>query len=223
VSGLTRSDLAPNLLLGSGVAVADGVEIGANVIVHDDVTVEAGARLDHGAVVGKPSLLSRRSRTPAPRGGPTLIGAGATVCAYALVVAGARMEPHSFLGDHAHLREGVVLEVDAAVGSLCGIGRQVRIGVGTRMQNGCVVGPGSIVEAGCFLGPGVQVLTGRTMGSANSNGPPVLRRGCQLGAGAKVLPGIEVGEGAVVGAGAVVVADVPPGTVVRGIPARAGE
>ncbi|HEY7456470.1 MAG TPA: N-acetyltransferase [Solirubrobacterales bacterium] len=219
---LSASDLAPNLLVGAGVTIADEVEIGANVVVHDDVTIEPGARLDHGAVVGKPPLLSRGSRTPAPQGGPTLIGEDATVCAYALVVAGARMEPHSFLGDHAHLREGAVLEVDAAVGSGSGIGREVRIGAGTRMQNHCVVGPGSIVEADCFLGPGVQVLTGRTMGSAR-RGPPVLRRGCQLGAGAKVLPGVEVGTGAIVGAGAVVVADVPPGAVVRGIPARASE
>jgi acetyltransferase-like isoleucine patch superfamily enzyme len=50
--------------------------------------------------------------------------------------------------------------------------------------------------------------------------PPVLRRGCHIGAGAKVLPGVEVGEGAVVGAGAVVVEDVGPSARVKGVPAR---
>ncbi len=50
--------------------------------------------------------------------------------------------------------------------------------------------------------------------------PVILRRGCYLGAGALVLPGVTVGERAVVAAGAVVTRDVPPRTVVGGVPAR---
>ena len=52
--------------------------------------------------------------------------------------------------------------------------------------------------------------------------PPVLRRGCQVGVGVTILPGVEIGEEAIVGAGAVVVRDVPAGAVVKGVPARAG-
>lgn len=50
--------------------------------------------------------------------------------------------------------------------------------------------------------------------------PVTLRRGCYLGAGCLILPGVTVGERAVVGAGAVVTRDVPPGQVVVGVPAR---
>jgi acetyltransferase-like isoleucine patch superfamily enzyme len=42
-----------------------------------------------------------------------------------------------------------------------------------------------------------------------------------LGAKASVLPGVRIGRGAVVGTGAVVTRDVPPLTVVTGVPARA--
>ena len=50
--------------------------------------------------------------------------------------------------------------------------------------------------------------------------PVRLRRGCYLGAGCMILPGVTVGERAVVGAGAVVTRDVPPGKIVLGVPAR---
>jgi acetyltransferase-like isoleucine patch superfamily enzyme len=49
---------------------------------------------------------------------------------------------------------------------------------------------------------------------------PTIRRGARVGGGAVLCPGIEVGEEAFVGAGAVVVADVPARAVVVGNPAR---
>jgi len=48
----------------------------------------------------------------------------------------------------------------------------------------------------------------------------VVRRLARIGANATILPGIEIGEGALVGAGSVVTRDVPPGAVVAGNPAR---
>jgi acetyltransferase-like isoleucine patch superfamily enzyme len=50
--------------------------------------------------------------------------------------------------------------------------------------------------------------------------PVLLCRGCYLGAGSLILPGVTVGEKAVVAAGAVVTRDVPPRTLVAGVPAR---
>jgi len=49
---------------------------------------------------------------------------------------------------------------------------------------------------------------------------PILRRGCSIGANSTILPGIEVSEGAVVGAGAVVTKNVPKNKMVIGNPAR---
>jgi acetyltransferase-like isoleucine patch superfamily enzyme len=48
----------------------------------------------------------------------------------------------------------------------------------------------------------------------------ILGRGCWLGANAIILGGVQIGENAVVAAGAVVTRDVPPRTVVAGVPAR---
>jgi acetyltransferase-like isoleucine patch superfamily enzyme len=50
--------------------------------------------------------------------------------------------------------------------------------------------------------------------------PVVVEAGCFVGAGAILLPGIRVGRGSFVAAGSVVTQDVPPGTLVAGVPAR---
>ncbi len=82
---------------------------------------------------------------------------------------------------------------------------------------GVVVGETAIVEDSVCLWHGV------TLGSTlmrDGDRHPKIRRGAVLGAGATVLGPIEVGEGAVVASGSVVLADVPPHTTVAGNPAR---
>jgi acetyltransferase-like isoleucine patch superfamily enzyme len=49
---------------------------------------------------------------------------------------------------------------------------------------------------------------------------PTIRRGARVGGGSVLLPGIEIGEEAFIGAGAVVLRDVPPRAVMVGSPAR---
>jgi acetyltransferase-like isoleucine patch superfamily enzyme len=49
---------------------------------------------------------------------------------------------------------------------------------------------------------------------------PVIKRGAKVGANSTLLPGVVIGENALVGAGSVVVDDVPAGAVVVGNPAR---
>ena len=64
-------------------------------------------------------------------------------------------------------------------------------------------------------------MNGVIPGAGDGTVAPVrLRRGCYLGAGCLILPGVTVGERAVVGAGAVVTRDVPPGKLALGVPAR---
>ena len=64
-------------------------------------------------------------------------------------------------------------------------------------------------------------MEGVIPGAGDGTVAPVrLKRGCYLGAGCLILPGVTVGERAVVGAGAVVTRDVPPGSEALGVPAR---
>jgi len=58
------------------------------------------------------------------------------------------------------------------------------------------------------------------LGDARQRGGTVIKRGAYLGLRTVVLPGVTVGEYAIVGAGSLVTKDVPPYTMVVGVPAR---
>ena len=94
-----------------------------------------------------------------------------------------------------------------------------RIGSGVLIDHGTsvVIGETAVVEDNVSLLH--EVTLGGTGKEAGDRHPKV-RSGALIGAGAKLLGNIEIGRGAKVGAGSVVLRDVPPNTTVAGIPAR---
>jgi acetyltransferase-like isoleucine patch superfamily enzyme len=182
-----------------------------------------GARLQDGAIVGKPIALgprSRASREPPP---PAAIGELATICAGAVVVAGARIGARAVVGDQAHVRERASIGEGSVVGRGSAVDNDVVIGAGVKIQTGCYLTAHSTVEDEVFVAPGVTTTNDNTMTRHGDNHElrgVLLRRGCRIGGGVVVAPGVEVGEDAYVAAGAVVVGDVPPRAVMMGVPAR---
>ncbi|TEW55588.1 serine O-acetyltransferase [Psychromonas sp. RZ22] len=82
---------------------------------------------------------------------------------------------------------------------------------------GVVIGETAVIE------DNVSLLQGVTLGGTGKEGGdrhPKIRQGVMIGAGAKVLGNIEIGMGAKVGAGSVVLEAVPPHTTVAGVPAK---
>jgi len=94
-----------------------------------------------------------------------------------------------------------------------------RVGSGLMLDHatGIVVGETAVIE------DDVSILHSVTLGGTGKQGGdrhPKIRRGVLLAAGCKVIGNIEVGAGAKVGAGSVVLEDVPPGATVAGVPAK---
>ena len=84
---------------------------------------------------------------------------------------------------------------------------------------------GIIIEDNVLIGPEVKILSeGHPISPAERQslipGKVLIKQNAWIGAGATILPGVSIGENAVVAAGAVVTKDVPPNTVVGGIPAK---
>lgn len=94
-----------------------------------------------------------------------------------------------------------------------------RIGKGIMFDHatGIVIGETAVVE------DNVSIMQSVTLGGTGKEGGdrhPKVRKGVLISAGAKILGNIEIGECAKVGAGSVVLKDVPPRTTVAGVPAR---
>jgi acetyltransferase-like isoleucine patch superfamily enzyme len=127
------------------------------------------------------------------------------------------------IGDHAQIRDGAKIGPGATVGSLSSVDPGVKVGARASVQARCYLSAGTIVEDDVFIGPGVTLANDNTMDRHSPEMElegPLLRRACRVGAGVIVCPAIEIGEEAFVAAGAVVVTDVAPRSVVMGVPGR---
>jgi acetyltransferase-like isoleucine patch superfamily enzyme len=220
---LRPSERAPGLLLGEGVRLPDGVLLGGNVMIHAGTVIGDRARIQDGAVLGKPPALGRHSTASRGATGPLEIGEGVTVGAGAVIAAGTRVGPGAFVGDHAFVRERTVIGEASAIGAATNVDNDVTIGARVKIQTGCYITAFTTIEDDVFVAPCVTTTNDNTMGR---HGPDfelrgaLLRRACRVGAGSILLPGIEVGEEAFVAAGALVTRDVPPRTLVMGVPAK---
>ena len=123
----------------------------------------------------------------------------------------ARIEPGAIIRDKVEIGDNAVI----MMGAVINIGAV--IGEGTMIDMGAVLGGRATVGKNCHIGAGT-VLAGVI--EPPSAQPVIIEDNVVIGANAVVLEGCRVGEGAVVAAGAVVVNDVPAGTVVAGMPAK---
>lgn len=115
----------------------------------------------------------------------------------------------------------VLPDVVAAVGTRmhhCHVDLEARLHSSVELGYGgmgVVVAPGVEIGEKSFLSQNVTVEP-----KPGVSGAPRIGRNVYVGVGAKILGPVTVGDGAVIGANAVVTADVAPGAVVAGIPGR---
>ncbi len=117
------------------------------------------------------------------------------------------------------------------IGTFVEIQRNVSIGRNCKISSHSFVCEGVTIEDEVFIGHGVMFTNDRVPRATNGSGhlqtgsdwtliPTLVRRSASIGSNATILPGVRIGEGAVVGAGAVVTRDVPDRAVVAGVPAK---
>jgi UDP-2-acetamido-3-amino-2,3-dideoxy-glucuronate N-acetyltransferase len=138
--------------------------------------------------------------------------------------------------------KGVIIGKDVHFGSgitiwnYIVIGDNVKIGDGTRIGSFCDIGSGVVIGKNCNIQAHVTISNGCEIGNnvfiaPNSTllndkfpfseclTPPVIEDDVVIGGCAVILPNLTIGEGSMVAAGSLVTKDVPPRTVVKGMPA----
>jgi UDP-2-acetamido-3-amino-2,3-dideoxy-glucuronate N-acetyltransferase len=133
------------------------------------------------------------------------VGEGTRVWAFAHVLPGA------VIGRDCNICDHVFVENDVVVGDRVTVKCGVQLWDGVTLEDDVFVGPNATFTNDPFP---------RSRVRPEQFARTVVRAGASIGANATLLPGIEIGRGAMVGAGAVVTRDVPPGVVVTGNPAR---
>jgi acetyltransferase-like isoleucine patch superfamily enzyme len=126
---------------------------------------------------------------------------------------------------------GCTIGAETSIGTFVEIQKGATIGKRCKIQSHTFICEGVTIEDEVFVGHGVNFIndlfpratteTGRRQTESDWHViPTFVKRGASIGTGAVLLGGITVGARAIVGAGAVVTRDVPPGAVVVGNPAR---
>lgn len=115
--------------------------------------------------------------------------------------------------------EDVKVDEGTCVGSFCDIGASVVVGRKCNLQSHVTISNGCKIGNNVFIGPNSSLLNDKYPVKKPLT-PVVIKDNAIVGGGATVLPGVVVGESSVVAAGSVVTKDVPPQTVVMGVPAE---
>lgn len=120
-----------------------------------------------------------------------------------------------YIGDGVQLRRNAEIVGPATIGSGSSFNRDVYIRANVRIGKNCNVG------AFCrFVSDSHEIGPATRRAGRGSFKPIVIGDGTWVGANSIILGGVTVGESCVIAAGSVVMKDVPPNTMVGGVPAR---
>jgi len=153
----------------------------------------------------------------------TIIGENSYIRSHTVIYAGNKISSNFQTGHHVMIREFNEIGCHVSIGTNSVIEHHVKLGNNVRIHSNAFIPEFSILKDGVWIGPNV-VLT-------NAYHPlcpkakeclkgPTIYKNAKIGANSTILPDIKIGENSLIGAGSVVVKDVPPNVVVAGNPAR---
>jgi acetyltransferase-like isoleucine patch superfamily enzyme len=186
-------------------------------LVYPNVTLGDSCDLQPPCIIGKPP------RGAAEGESSLVIGAGAVIRPFTTIYAGSVIGPGLNTGQGASIREGNEIGDEVSIGTNAVLEFGNKLGDRVRIHSGCFL---ELVTIGddVFVGPNVVFTDDPHPMNCpryeECKGGATVRRLARIGANSTILPGVEIGEGSLIGAGSVVVHDVPAGAVVAGSPAR---
>jgi len=126
---------------------------------------------------------------------------------------------------------GCSIDDNTKVGTFVEIQKNAFIGKNCKISSHTFICEGVHIEDNVFIGHNVTFINDKMPRSVNPDGSmqseqdwkvveTYIKKGASVGSSATIMCGVTVGENAIVGAGAVVTKDIPPGAVAAGVPAK---
>ena len=189
----------------------------------DNYKIYPNVRIGKGASIGDYVIIGYPPRGKEPGELETIIGDNAVIRAHSVIYAGNVIGDNLQTGIMAVLRESNTVGNNVSIGTQCGLEHHIEIGDNVRMQGQVGIAEYTVLEEGCWLGP--RVITTNVFhplcpkAKECLKGPTIKRRAI-IGANVTLYPRVVVGERALVGAGCVVMRDVPPYAVLTAKPSK---
>jgi len=207
---LVRRNTIRRLMLESGVTFIDpshayissDAQIGRDTVVHPDVHIQGDT------VIGEACEIHQGSRIVNSR-----IGNRVTIKDHCLVL-DSEIADDCAAGPFAHLRMNARMDERAVVGNFVEV-KKSHIGRGTKSMHLTYLGDATIGEE-TNIGAGTVTCNY----DGKNKHPTVIEDRVRIGSDTMLVAPVRVGSGAVTGAGSVVTEDVPPNTLVAGVPAK---
>jgi bifunctional UDP-N-acetylglucosamine pyrophosphorylase/glucosamine-1-phosphate N-acetyltransferase len=206
---LLRRNKIRSLMLDGGVTFIDPshtyisteAEIGRDCVIYPDVEIEGKT------TVGENCELRSGTRIANSR-----LGDNVTINDHCLII-DSDVESNCKVGPFAHLRMNARLEEGAAVGNFVEL-KKTRLGRGSKSMHLSYLGDATI---------GTKTNIGAGTVTCNFDGvnkhQTIIEDNVKIGSDTMLVAPVKVGSGSVTGAGSVVTKDVPPNTLVAGVPA----
>lgn len=185
--------------------------------IYPNVIMEEGAEIGDFCVIGLPP------KGKAPGELETRIGKNAVIRSHSVIYAGNVIGDNFNSGHSALIREDNQIGHNVSIGSHTVIEHHLEIQDGVRIHSQAFVPEFTVLETGCWIGPNVvftNALHPLCKHVKDCLKGAIVKSGAKIGANSTILPDVTIGEMALVGAGSVVVKNVPDKVVVAGSPAK---
>lgn len=207
------------------VIIGNDCIIGHNVVIREGSKIGNSVRIDDNTVIGKQPLRSKRSIFKAGKVyPPAVIGDDCLIGAQVVIYTGSEVSGNVLIADFAVVREDVKIGEYTIIGKGCTVENFTTIGKKCKLETNSYITAYSLLEDYCFIAPCVVTTNDNYLGRSEKRFKHfkgiTVRKGGRIGGGAIILPGLEIGEDAVVAAGALVTKNVPPGVIYAGVPAK---
>lgn len=224
-------EIGKNVIL-ENVKIGDNCKIGDNVFLKS-VNIGNNTNIQNNSIIGYDTIsghyydqkqTNNTSNNLKNHTYRIIIGKNVLIRTSVTVYMDVNIGNNCWINHNAIIREKVSILEDTTIGSNTICENDVSIGKRCVIHNNTMICAETLIESFVFIGPGVSFTNNSPIGHLRNVPSTIrgakLRLGCAIGGGSTICPGVEIGQEAIIGAGAVVAKDIPSRIIAVGNPAK---